>query len=103
MDFNIARARADTRHCEDIVHFNNAGAALMPRPVADTLHAYLRREERIGGYETAEEEREALDHFYRATARLLNCATDEIAFVENATRPGTWHFTVFGSPPVTAS
>ncbi len=38
-DFDIARARADTRHCEDIVHFNNAGAALMPRPVADALHA----------------------------------------------------------------
>ncbi len=85
-DFDIARARADTRHCENIVHFNNAGAALMPRPVADALHAYLYKEERVGGYETADEERESLDRFYHATAKLLNCAADEIAFVENATR-----------------
>lgn len=58
----------------------------MPQPVADTLHDYLYKEERIGGYETAYEEQTALDHFYSATAKLLNCETDEIAFVENATR-----------------
>lgn len=84
--FDVARARRDTRACEEIVHFNNAGASLMPAPVADALHAYLRKEEQIGGYETANAEQAQLERFYHAAAALLNCGPDEIAFVENATR-----------------
>jgi len=38
-DFDVDRARADTRHCEDIVHFNNTVAGQMPRTVADVLLA----------------------------------------------------------------
>jgi cysteine desulfurase / selenocysteine lyase len=84
--FDIARARRDTRACESIIHFNNAGASLMPAPVADCLHRYLQQEEQTGGYETATAEQALLDNFYDATARLLGCDPDEIAFVENATR-----------------
>ena len=98
-DFDINRARAETRYCEDIVHFNNAGAALMPQPVADTLHNYLYKEERIVGYETANEEQEALDHFYSATAKLLSCEVDEITFVENATRAWDMAFYSFNFSP----
>lgn len=85
-DFDIKRARAETRACNDIVHFNNAGASLMPIPVSDALHNYLTQEEANGGYETAAAQSGALAHFYSATAKLLNCQQDEIAFVENATR-----------------
>ena len=84
--FDIAKARAETPACEKLIHFNNAGASLMPQPVARSLHAYLDQEEHIGGYETVGREHEALEHFYQATAKLLNCSGKEIAFTENATR-----------------
>jgi len=58
--FDINRARIETRYCEDVVHFNNAGAALMPISVTTALHNYLYKEERMGGYETANEEKESL-------------------------------------------
>ncbi|MEM7259568.1 MAG: aminotransferase, partial [Pseudomonadota bacterium] len=40
-DFDIDRARSETRGCEQVVHFNNAGSSLMPIPVADALQQYL--------------------------------------------------------------
>ncbi len=93
-EFDIIRARKETLACEDIVHFNNAGAALMPIPVSDVLHSYLDKEERMGGYETANDEIELLDHFYKSAAKLLNCEISEIAFVENATR--AWDMAFYG-------
>jgi cysteine desulfurase / selenocysteine lyase len=84
--FDLDRARRDTRACAELIHLNNAGASLMPIPVADALHAYLQREEQIGGYETANDAQAQLDTFYDAAATLLHCSPDEIAFVENATR-----------------
>ena len=84
--FDIQRARLDTPACGDIIHFNNAGASLMPVPVSDALHGYLRSEEKIGGYETEALYEESLDNVYRSAAELINCSTDEIAFAENATR-----------------
>src|SRR5207253_1067988 len=47
--------RHDTPGCRDRIHLNNAGAALMPRPVLDTLARHVQREGEIGGYEAAEE------------------------------------------------
>jgi selenocysteine lyase/cysteine desulfurase len=80
------RARLDTRGCESIVHLNHAGASLMPIPVADALIGWQREEEFRGGYETADRHQDKLENFYDATARLLNCGRDEVAFIENATR-----------------
>ena len=97
--FDIDKARRDTRAAEEIIHFNNAGSSLMPIPVADALHAYLHKEERIGGYETAAAESNALNNFYVATARLFNCAEDEIAFIENATRAWDMVFYSFRFEP----
>ena len=84
--FDVNRARRETRGCAEIIHFNNAGASLMPAPVAASLHEYLRDEELYGGYETVERRHDGLQNFYNASAKLLNCAPDEIAFAENATR-----------------
>ena len=86
MSIDIEKARAETRHCEDVVHFNNAGSSLMPAVVSDSLHEFLNAEERYGGYETVEARGEALENFYVAVAKLLNCKPREVAFVENATR-----------------
>lgn len=84
--FDIARARRDTRGCEEVIHFNNAGASLPPATVADALYAYLRQEELEGGYEVMARRGEELEHFYVAAAQLLHCAPDEIAFADSATR-----------------
>ncbi len=85
-EFNIKHARKETKACNSIMHFNNAGASLMPIPVSNVLHEYLYKEEELGGYETAGKEKEALDNFYSAAAKLLNCEQEEIAYAENATR-----------------
>jgi selenocysteine lyase/cysteine desulfurase len=93
-DALVARLRAETRGCEAIVHLNNAGAALMPVPVADMLRGWLTDEEHRGGYETASARAAELERFYAAAGRLLNCAADEVAFVENATR--AWDMAFYG-------
>ena len=51
----LDRWRRDTPGCRDRIHLNNAGAALMPRPVLETLTRHLEREAAIGAYEAAEE------------------------------------------------
>ena len=70
---DIARARAETRACENIIHFNNAGSSLMPAPVADYLHEFLRKEENMGGYETVDAEREALEKIADASPLWFAC------------------------------
>ena len=83
---DLARIRRETRGCENVVHFNNAGASLMPDPVYQAVIDHLELERTIGGYEAKTVAQDKFDHFYHAFARLLNCKASEIAFVENATR-----------------
>ena len=96
MAIDLARVRADTPGVANVLHFNNAGAALPPRPVTEAVIAHLTREAEIGGYEASEEAEPALEHCYDAIAQLLNCRRDEIAFVENATR--AWDMAFYGFP-----
>jgi len=84
--FNVERSRCETRGCGNHIHFNNAGASLMPAPVCDALHGYTKQEEMEGGYEVMNKQAEPLENFYRAAAKLLNCGTDEIAFCDSASR-----------------
>ena len=86
MPIDVTRARRDTPGCAHVLHFNNAGAALPPQAVRDAQIHHLEREAQIGGYEAAAEAEAALQHTYDALATLLNCAADEVAVVENATR-----------------
>ena len=86
MSFDLARARDDTPGCSDVLHFNNAGASLMPQPVLNSVVDYLMLESRTGGYEAAELSHEKLHAVYDSAARLINCRADEIAITENATR-----------------
>lgn len=94
MSIDVDRVRRDTPGCAQVLHFNNAGASLMPRPVLDALVGHLQLEAQIGGYEAEAHAAPAIDHVYAALARLLNCRRDEVAFVENATR--AWDMAFYG-------
>jgi cysteine desulfurase / selenocysteine lyase len=83
---DVGRVRAETTGCVERIHFNNAGCSLPPDPVFHAVVGHLELERRIGGYEAAERAAERVANTYKALARLLNCAPDEIACVENATR-----------------
>jgi cysteine desulfurase/selenocysteine lyase len=93
MPIDIERVRADTPGCWDRIHFNNAGAALPPRQVTDSMVAYLRLEAETGGYEAAAREAEALERPYHAAAELVGARREEIALAESATR--AWQMAVY--------
>ena len=86
MTIDVARVRSDTPGCENQAHFNNAGAALSPQPILDTVIAHLNREAKIGGYEAAAEASDRLKHLYATAAQLVGGKPQEIAYIENATR-----------------
>ncbi len=86
MPIDIERARRETPGCETTLHFNNAGAALMPDAVLDATIGHLRREAEIGGYLAEDQAAARIERVYDAAAEMINCRADEIAFVENATR-----------------
>ncbi len=86
LDFDLARARRETPGCERVLHFNNAGASLMPQAVLDAVVGHLQLEASIGGYEAKARQEEATERVYAAAARLVGGEPDEIAFIENATR-----------------
>jgi cysteine desulfurase / selenocysteine lyase len=93
---DVARARAETPGCAHVVHFNNAGAALMPQPVLEAVAEHMRAEALTGGYEAASAAHGAVEHVYDAVATLLGCHRDEVAIVENATR--AWDMAFYSLP-----
>jgi selenocysteine lyase/cysteine desulfurase len=83
---DVARVRADTPACRDVVHLNNAGASLPPRVVVDTVIEHLELEARVGGYRAADETAARAHAVYESVATLVGAQTEEIALVESATR-----------------
>ena len=81
----ISEIRTATPGTSRVVHFNNAGASLMPQPVADKIIEYLTHELNYGGYETAEKFAPIIESTYTRLANYLNCDVSEIALTENAT------------------
>ncbi len=86
MSLDIVKLRAETPGCRHVAHFNNAGASLQPQPVLETVIDHLRLEGEIGGYEAADRAEARHEAVYASIARLINCAADEVALIENATR-----------------
>jgi cysteine desulfurase / selenocysteine lyase len=82
---DIEALRADTPGCTHVTHLNNAGCALPPGIVTDTMVEHLRREEAIGGYEAHAEARDRVAGVYASVGELINAPIERIALVESAT------------------
>lgn len=85
MTLDVDRLRADTPGCTRVVHLNNAGSALPPSVVTDTVVAHLRREEEIGGYEAHAEAGDRVAAVSSSVAALIGARPEQIALVESAT------------------
>ncbi len=93
---DISSVRRDTPGCANVLHFNNAGAALMTQQVLDAVKDHVQLEAEIGGYEAADAQHEKIEHVYDAASRLIGCRREEIAWVENATR--AWDMAFYSIP-----
>ena len=82
---NIEQLRQDTLGTAHAIHFNNAGAALPPQVVTDTLIEFLQAEARQGGYEIMMERWSEFKRFRAAAARIINAQPAETAFCVSAT------------------
>jgi cysteine desulfurase/selenocysteine lyase len=81
MPLDVSLLRSDTPGVANVLHGNNADAALPPRPVLDAVVSHLAREAAIGGYEAAAE----------AEGRIADVY--DTLFVESATR--AWDMTFY--------
>jgi selenocysteine lyase/cysteine desulfurase len=93
---NIEQLRADTPAVAQLIHFNNAGAALMPAPVIETMTRHIQLEATLGGYEAAGQQSAEVENVYAAIGQLINAQPDEIAVIENATR--AWDMAFYSLP-----
>ncbi|CAN5735864.1 aminotransferase class V-fold PLP-dependent enzyme [soil metagenome] len=86
MTFDPAPWRSDTAAVVNgRIHLNNAGASLMPRPVAAAVMGHLRHELELGGYEAADAAAADIEQAYADVAGLIGARPRNIAVVENAT------------------
>ncbi len=82
---DLINVRKDTPGCAGKIHFNNAGASLMPTVVIDSIQDYISFEAVTGGYETEDIKSHEIKGFYKALGELINCKPENIAFTSSAT------------------
>ncbi|HNV31080.1 MAG TPA: aminotransferase class V-fold PLP-dependent enzyme, partial [Cyclobacteriaceae bacterium] len=82
---DIELLRQQTPGCAEKIHFNNAGASLMPQSVIDAMVDHINLETTSGGYEAADLKAKEITGFYDSAAQLINCKATNIAFTSSAT------------------
>jgi cysteine desulfurase/selenocysteine lyase len=82
---DVDRLRADTPGCAHVNHLNNAGSALPPAVVVETVIDHLRAESLMGGYEAHAQADERIAAIYGSVGRLIGARPEQIALVESAT------------------
>src|SRR3984893_1217191 len=85
MDLLVKQWRDDTPGCGNQIHFNNAGAGLMPSSVLDAIVGHLNREANFGAYESADDAEAAGADAYATVAKVLGTQPRNVAIVENST------------------
>lgn len=93
---DVDRIRADTPGVNHVIHFNNAGAALMPTPVIEAMTDHLALEARIGGYEAANANHEMVGSAYASVANLVGGDVAEIAMLDSSTT--AWDRIIYSLP-----
>jgi selenocysteine lyase/cysteine desulfurase len=91
--------RADTPGCAGRIHLNNAGAALVPRPVSDAITEHLALEATLGGYEAAETFADRIREVYAALGRLIGAQPRNVAVAANSTVAFTQALSAFDLGP----
>ncbi|MCX5415775.1 aminotransferase class V-fold PLP-dependent enzyme [Streptomyces sp. NBC_00059] len=94
--FDVDRARRETPGANRVIHFNNAGASLMPVPVVDAMTRHLWSEAQVGSYEAAERDSDAANRVYDALGLLLNCDAQDIAFLNGGAH--AWNQAFYAVP-----
>ena len=82
---NIEQLRAETPGCKTKIHFNNAGASLMPEAVTQAIVRHIELEATMGGYESSDKMSEEISGFYESAAQLINGKAQNMAFTSSAT------------------
>lgn len=93
---DIEALRRDTLGVNHVIHFNNAGAALMPQPVYLAMMQYQSQELSQGGYEVAQDRADDLQSFYPVAAGLIQAHPEEIAYTDSATT--AWRLAFYSLP-----
>lgn len=94
MSLDILSLREDTPGSDSVLHFNNAGTGLMPRPVLAAITDHLHLEAMIGGYEAHYQSDQLYNDTYSAIETLIGAQPGEVALTENATR--AWDQVFYG-------
>jgi selenocysteine lyase/cysteine desulfurase len=84
-NIEITTFRNETNGCRNVIHFNNAGAGLMPNVVTQVQLDHIKLESEIGGYEASALKAAEIQNFYIQCAKLFNCKPTNVAFTASAT------------------
>ncbi len=85
MTIDVSAVRADTPACQEQAFLDNAGSALSPKVVTQTVIEHLDREQEIGGYAAMEEAEDRLFAVVGSAGRLVGVSPDQVALQPSAT------------------